>query len=324
MPGKHLNVIERGKIELMREQGKSQADIAETLGRSESAISRELRRCPRGKAYCAQTAHKHYLAQRGACGRRPALEEPQRAAYVRDKLSDGLSPEQVAGRIKRDHPFDHRMRISHETIYRTIYSDPKWHSFNECLRRKHKTRRKRDCVYKRRTPIPNRVGIEKRPAEVDTLETDGHWEGDTIIGANQKGVIVTLVERKNDLLRAVHVASKNAGEVAKAILQALTDIPKQLLKTITFDNGTEFAAHELVSAERDVQIYFADPYSSWQRARNENMNGLIREYFPKKTSFEHLTQQEVDSVVNALNNRPRKKLGFRTPNEVWQELLTCT
>jgi len=324
MPGKHLTEIERGKIELMREQGMSQAGIARTLGRSESAISRELGRCPRGKAYCGQTAHRHYQAQRAACGRRPALEDPQRAAYVRDKLSDALSPEQVAGRIKQDHPFDHRMRISHETIYRTIYSDPKWHAFNECLRRKHKTRRKRDGLYKRRLPIPNRVGIEERPAEVDTLQTDGHWEGDTIVGANQKGFIVTLVERKNDLLRAVHVATKNAAQVAQAILQALADIPKHLLKTITFDNGTEFAAHETLSAERDVQIYFADPYSAWQRARNENMNGLIREYFPKKTSFEHLTQQEVHSVVNALNNRPRKKHGFRTPNEVCQELLTCT
>lgn len=324
MPGKHITQIERGKIELMCMHKMSQADMAAALGRSESAISRELRRCPRGQAYCAQTAHRHYLSRRAACGRKPALSDPQLAAYVHDKLSDALSPEQVAGRIKEDCPFNHRMRISHETIYRTIYNDPKWHCCNDLLRRKHKVRRKRDGKYKRRGPIPNRVGIEERPAEVDSLQVDGHWEGDAIIGANQKGAIVTLNERKNDLLRAVLVPSKNSKDVAKAILQALDDIPEHLLKTITFDNGPEFAAHQLVSAQRNVDTYFADPYSPWQRARNENMNGLIREYFPKKMSFENLSQQEVESVVNALNNRPRKKHGFRTPNEVWQEVLACT
>ena len=324
MPGRHLSEIERGKIELMCEQGKSQADMARALGRSESTISRELRRRPRGKAYCAQNAHKHYLKQRAVCGRKPVLQDPRRAAYVRGKLADGLSPEQVAGRVKLEYPFDHHMRISHEAIYRTIYGDPKWHPFSEFFRRKRKTRLNRGGTYKSRIPIPNRVGIEERPPDVDTLETDGHWEGDTIVGANQKGFIVTLVERKNDLLRAVHVTTKDAGHVALAILRALADIPGRLLKTITFDNGTEFAAHETLTAQRGVQVYFADPYSAWQRARNENMNGLIREYFPKKTSLEHRTQQEVDSVVNALNNRPRKKLGFRTPNEVWQELLSCT
>jgi len=252
------------------------------------------------------------------------LDHEGLAAYVRDQLSDGLSPEQIAGTIKLDHPFEHRMRISHETIYLTIYNNPKWHTFAQHLRRKQKQRYPRDGVYKKRSVIPNRVGIAQRPDEVDTLETPGHWEGDTIIGANQEGAIVTLVERKYDWLRAIWVPFRKAALVADAIIQALSDIPKHLLKTITFDNGSEFARHETVHQALGVDIYFADPYSSWQRGRNENMNGLLREFFPKKTSFKHIESDRVRRSVQALNNRPRKKHGFRAPNAFFEELASCT
>jgi IS30 family transposase len=319
MPAPHITAIERGKIEALVSLGKNKSEIAKKLGRSNSAIKGELERCKPGR-YNAAAAQADYDAKRTNCGRTPTLDYSPLATYVKDKLSDSWSPEQIAGRIKLDHPHDHRMRISHETIYLTIYNNPKWHTFAQDLRRGHKKRRNRSGTYGKRALIPNRVGIERRPAEVDTLETDGHWEGDTVIGANQKGAIVTLVERKNDLLRAIPVVCKKAEDVAAAIIKALGDLPKTLLKTITFDNGLEFAQHGMVSKALGTDIYFAEPYSSWQRGRNENMNGLLREYFPKKTSFENLEEQEVYSVVNALNNRPRKKLGYRTPNEATRHL----
>lgn len=322
MPGAHLTIIERGKIEAFLSEGRSQSYIAQTIERSQSAISRELSRCT--GSYCAAKAQKNYETRRRECGRSHTLEHPELAKYVREKLTEDLSPEQISGTIQLDYPNEHRMRISHETIYLTLYNHPKWAVFLQFLRRPHKKRRKRSGTYNKRSPIPNRVGIEHRPPEVDTLEEVGHWEGDTIIGANQEGAIVTLVERKYDWLRAVWVPCKKAQGVAEAIMEALSDIPDHLLKTITFDNGLEFAKHETVSSTRDVDIYFADPYCSWQRARNENMNGLLRQYFPKKTSFKNLTQKEVQSAVNTLNSRPRKKHGFQSPNVFFENLCLCT
>ena len=165
-------------------------------------------------------------------------------------------------------------------------SDIKWYNaFKDCLRQGRKTRQKRAGTYQHRGPIANKRPIDERPDEVDALETYGHWEGDTIIGKNQEGAIVTLTERKGDWLRAIPVPSRNAQEVAKAVIEALKDIPSQLVKTITFDNGSEFARHEHIAQQLEADIYFAHPYSPWERARNENMNGLIRQYLPEKNKL---------------------------------------
>ena len=243
--------------------------------------------------------------------------------YVIDKLVEGWSPEQISGTLPQDYPREHRMRISHEALYLTLYNAPKWRCFQVYLRRKHKKRKCRSGTYSKRGTIPNRVGIEHRPAEVDSLEEVGHWEGDTVIGANQEGALVTMVERKYDWLRSIWVPNRKAHTVAQAILKVMSDIPPHLLKTITFDNGKEFTQHELMSDALGADIYFADPYSSWQRGRNENMNGLLREYFPKKTSFKELKQEQVQRAVDALNDRPRKKHGFRRPNDFFNELKLC-
>jgi len=254
--------------------------------------------------------------------RTQVLDHPPLWGYVWDKLAEDWSPEQIAGRLQRDFPHEGRMRVSPETIYRRIYTDPKWNNaLSDCLRQGRKTRQKRDGIYKRRGPaIPNRVSIDERSQEVDELTTYGHWEGDTIIGKNQQGAVVTLTERKGDWLKAIPVDSRKAGEVANAVIEALKDIPAKLRKTITFDNGLEFAHHEKIGRWLGVDTYFAHPYSSNERARNENTNGLLRQYLPKKTSFIGLTKQRVNRFVEALNNRPRKKQMFRTPNEVFKEL----
>ena len=322
MPGNHLTIIERGKIEAWVNAEKSQTYIADKLGRAQSAISRELSRCRKGQ-YCAERAHRKYRAKMRECGRPYTLEHLPLMRYVIDKLGEGWSPEQIAGTLPLDFPREHRMRVSHETIYLTLYNDPKWKCFQVYLRRKHKKRRNRCGAYSKRGSIPNRVGIEHRPAEVDSLEEAGHWEGDTVIGANQEGALVTMVERKYDWLRSIWVPNRKAHTVAQAILKVMRDIPPHLLKTITFDNGKEFTQHELLHEALGADIYFADPYSSWQRGRNENMNGLLREYFPKKTSFKHLKQELVQCAVDALNNRPRKKHGFRRPNDFFNELNLC-
>lgn len=321
----HFIPIERGKIEGLRHSGKTVRSIAKQLGRAASSICRELKRgrIPRGR-YCAQHGQKQYEQNRRECVRTRVLDHPPLRAYVQDKLSDDWSPEQISGRIKRDFPRDGWMRVSPETIYRRIYTDIKWcNAFGDCLRQGRKKRQKRDGTYKRRGPIANRIGIEQRPAEADTLEEYGHWEGDTIIGKGQQGAVVTLTERKGDWLRSIPVTSRKAKEVAKAVVEALKDIPAQLRKTITFDNGSEFAYHEKIAEQLGVKVYFAHPYCSNERARNENINGLLRQYLPKKTSFIGLTKQRVNRFVEAINNRPRKKQKFRTPNEVFKELCVA-
>jgi IS30 family transposase len=241
--------------------------------------------------------------------------------YVYEKLSEKVSPDEVAVRIALEYPEDLQMRVSYETIYRALYSDERLRVLIVQLRQARPKRRKRGMGKTRRGPsIPNRVSIEKRPKHVDNRLELGHWEGDTIIGKNQKGAVVTLVERKSLFLSACPVASRNAKEVAQAIVDTMNELPARGVKTLTFDNGTEFAAHEQITAELGTPVYFAHTYSSNERARNENTNGLLRQYLPKGSSFEHLTRAQVEAIVNELNNRPRKTLGYRTPYEVFHNL----
>jgi IS30 family transposase len=321
----HLNEIERGKIELLLQHGVSRASISRQLGRSRATIYRELNRVgSRIGAYCAQEAQRDYEMKRRDCVRHRVLDRPELRAYVRDKLSELWSPEQTANRLWCDHPHNPWMRVSTETIYRTLYTDAKWNNaFVLFLRQGRKTRQKRCLCNQRRGPIANRVSIEQRPSEVESLNTYGHWEGDTLIGKNQNGAIVTLVERKGDWLRAIPVTSRKSEEVAQAVVQSLQDIPSHLRKTITFDNGSEFADHDVIAQKLNVHVYFAHPYSAYERGRNENANGLLRQYLPKGMSFEDLTAEQLAAIVKQLNDRPRKKQQYRTPHEVFKEQCMC-
>ncbi len=180
-------------------------------------------------------------------------------------------------------------------------------------------RRKRGQGKTRRGPlIPNRVSIAERPAIVEQRSEVGHWEGDLVVGKNQDGFILTLVERVSRILQAVKTATKRPREVSRAIIDALLDRPRSWVRTLTFDNGTEFREHEAIANELGVAVYFADPYSPYQRGSNEQVNGLLRRHLPKGTSFKDFTQAQLDVIVESINNRPRKCLGYRTPNEVFQ------
>jgi transposase, IS30 family len=321
MPYHHFTPIERGQIHALLDRGESRAAIARTLGRHRCSIGRELaRNNATKKDYCPQRAEKRYQDVRKQCVRTKRLDYLPLRQYLFLQGSRAWSPEQVAGRLRIDYPLDGRMHVSPETIYRALYADEKLgRVLIPQLRQARKTRRKKGMGKNSRNPIPNRVSIEHRPEEVQKRERYGDWEGDTIVGSNQRGVIATLVERKSLFLAAAHIDSKHADKVAQAITGALSNWPPQCLKTITFDNGTEFARHETISSALGTQIYFAHPYSSNERARNENTNGLLRQYVPKGTNFETISQQQLDTIVYELNDRPRKSLGYRTPRELFHQ-----
>lgn len=313
--------MERGQIEALLAQGLNQAQIARQIGRCRSVICRELHRnAAHPNHYSASGAQERYRRVRKDCVPRRRLEHQPLWRFIIDKIEERWTPEEVAGRLPLLYPSDPRMRISHEALYQAIYGDPRLRFLIKRLAQSRPKRRKRGQGKSRRGPaIPNRVGIEHRPDVVEERSRYGDWEGDLILGAKQQGVIATLVDRTSRLLRAKKADSKQAEEIAKEIIDALQDMPISWVKTITFDNGTEFARHATMAEALAVDIYFADPYASYQRGTNENTNGLIRRYLPKGTSFKNLTQQQLDQIVEDLNNRPRKCLGYRTPNEVFQE-----
>lgn len=323
MPYTHCTPFERGRIEALYAEGKSLSYIAHCIGRHRSTISREITRNKGPRGYDGAKAQCQYHEHRHACRPAKKLDHQPLRNYVFEKITDGWTPEQISGRLPREYPDDPNMRISHETLYQALYADESLHCLLQHLPQARPKRRKRGQGKTRRGPsIPNRVGIEQRPAEVDRRERFGDWEGDTIVGSNQHAFIATVVDRKSLFMGMRKTDSKNAEVVAQAITETLLDMPHSWLKTITFDNGTEFAAHEHIANTLDVDVFFADPYSSFQRGTNENTNGLVRRFLPKGTDFRSVTQQQLDYITGQINNRPRKKLAYRTSNEVFQEQRT--
>lgn len=320
MPYTHLTPVERGYVQALRQENRSLGYIADSLGRAKSTLSRELKRNATPRGYDARRAQHQYQRRREPCRPQKKLDYQPLWTYLIEKIGLGWTPEQVAGRLPIEHPNDPKMRISHEAIYQAIYADKRLRFLIKDLPQARPKRRKRGQGKSRRGPtIPNRVGIEARPTVVDERSRYGDWEGDLVLGAKQDAAILTLVERKSRKLLARKIETKQAAEVAQAVIDALEDKPISWVKTITFDNGTEFAHHEDMAKTLPVAIYFAAPYSSYQRGTNENTNGLIRRYLPKGTPFRDLMQQRVDLIVEELNDRPRKILGYRTPHEVFQE-----
>ena len=317
----HVSAFERGEIQAYLNEGLTRIEIAEHLGRSPATIGRELARNSTRHGYVAEHAQEQYEQRRKACRPSSKLEHKPLQDYVSQKIRDEeWTPEIIAHRLVLDFPDDPTMRVSHETIYRELYTRHYLRFLVACLPQARPKRRKRGQGKTRRGPsIPNRIGIEDRPAHVETRIEHGHLEGDTIVGKNQDSFIVTLVERTSRWLHAVEVFTKNAAHVADAIVEMLLDWPTSWVKTITFDNGTEFACHEHIARELNVDIYFADPYASYQRGSNEQVNGLIRRSLPKGTCFKSLRPNQLQNIVHLLNNRPRKCLGYRTPNEVFQK-----
>lgn len=317
-----LKNVEREKISNMLSQGLSKRAIARTLKRSVSTIKDEIDRNSSNGEYVAVNANEYASERRIKTNKsRHPLKNRFIFKYVIDHLRKGWSPEQICGRLK----LDYDEKLQHESIYCYIYSDEnKEKKLWEYLPRKQKKRRK---VYGRKTQksrIPNRVSRDERPVEVEDRNDFGHWEGDTVEGQAHKDGIHTTQERKSRKLVAKKIAKINSKLTVEAQKEIFEKYPPEAKKTLTVDNGKEFFDHGELG-KTGIQIYFCDPYSSWQKGGLENANGLIRRYLPKKTDFSSLTQEELDEIVEEINNRPRKILNYRTANEVFDEnLFNCS
>jgi len=313
----HLTLNERGKIEILLEDH-SLREIAKKLGRNVSTISRELRRNRTPRGYSDIRAQAKYVVRRKECRPAQKLSYQKLWKHILDKIPEGWTPETIAGRLPLDYPDDPSMRICHETIYRCIYTNSRLHFLIQYLPQSRPKRRMRgQGKTGRAIANPGRVDISERPGIIEERIRYGDLEGDLIVGAKQSGYIMTLVCRTSRLLIARKCEKKEAELVADAIIDSLQDMPTSWVTTLTFDNGTEFFAHQRMAAALNADIYFAQPYSSWQRGTNENTNGLIRRYLPKGTSFKSLTQKQLDIIVEQINNRPRKCLGYQTSNEIF-------
>jgi len=311
-----LQPNERDKIAIWSESGASAREIGRRLGRDHTVINRELKRNRRGDGYVAIHAQNLATKRNHQPKKKCWWQKQWLYSYVVEKLREGWSPEQISGRLRLEHGCQ---IISHESVYRFIY-DPlnKDKKLWQYLTRKQRKRSKKHGRQVQRTRIPNRVSIHLRDKRINKRKQFGHWESDSVIGRQTKSkVIHTEVERKTRYLQAIIINSKSSTDTVEAQKQIFSKLPA---KTVTMDNGTEFVKHQQLN-QLGIKTFFADPYCSGQRGTNENTNGLIRRYLPKKTSFENLSQEELDDIVFEINNRPKKVLNFSTPFEALQKSL---
>jgi IS30 family transposase len=305
--------------------GESLQAISRRLGRSTATVSREVRRNVRhASAYRAAAAQRRAQSYAHRARRARKLAWRWLARHVATQLLLGWSPQQIAVRLRRDYPHDMRRRISHETIYASIYIIPRGQLrqlFISCLRQHRKRRRPRYRSSERRGQIPNRTPIALRPPEVDTRRIPGHWEGDLIKGRGNRSAVGTLVERTTRLVLLARVPSLDSLGVCRGFARKLERVPAPLRKSLTYDQGREMARHELLRRRLRLHTYFADPHSPWQRGSNENTNGLLRQYLPKNVDLARFTQRDLNAIAARLNNRPRQTLNWMTPNEAWQHQL---
>jgi len=301
---------QRYQIEALLKTGHNQTMIATVLSVHKSTISRELKRNHGLRGYRPKQAQEKALARR-ASKFRPRIPLTTRV-LVEDRIKQDWSPEQISGRLF----LEQGIRVSHEWIYFHLYRDKQQGGGLYKHLRCQKKRRKRYGKLDRRGRIPGRTSIDERPAIVDQKSRIGDWEGDTIIGKNHQGAVATLVERKTKYTVLTAPKTKRAQPVRKSIERALAPL-KNRVHTITYDNGLEFAEHQNMAKTLSTKIYFAHPYSSWERGLNENTNGLIRQYLPKSKRLDNVTNMELKYIMDRLNHRPRKNLGFKTPYELF-------
>ena len=321
-----LTTEEREKIQEYRWEGLSNREIGYRLGRDHTTIDREVKRNGGQllSKYGPRTANqraKERIRQRGA---RPRLKNEQIRQYVLKKLRKRKwSPEQIAGRLERDHP---GQSISPEAIYQFIYASVniyglcRGEDLRIYLKRKHKRRKRRNpCYASRRQMIPNRIGIGERPAVVAERKEFGHWEGDAMVSRKSLVALNTIVERVSGLVLISKLPNLTARETSGTIIRKLEPLPRKLRKTMTMDNGHENADHETVTKRLGTKFFFCNPYHSWEKGTNENTNGLIRWYLPKGTDFAKVDISQLRKIEYALNTRPRKRLNYQTPLEVFNQ-----
>lgn len=309
---KQLTLEKRYHILALKKVGYIQKEIAKIIGVNPSTISREFNR--NNKRYNPEKAQIKAKIKHLQKPKRKAAITNKIEKYIREKLALQWSPEQISGRLY----IDLKLSISHESIYQFIYNNKanKGNLYKN-LRHRNKKYHNRNNKYQKRGIIKNRVSIDKRPIVVANKVRIGDWEIDTVIGKRHKGVLVTIVDRASKFTLIRKVDSKHADTVTKATIELLSPL-SGLVKTITADNGKEFAYHEQIAKELNVDFYFCDPYSSWQRGLNEHTNGLIRQYIPKKSKFTYISNQEIVKIQDRLNHRPRKALNYKTPFEVFK------
>ena len=323
-----LSLEDRVEIRLGLERNESLTGIAARIGRAVSTVSREVARNGGRQEYQPLRAHRR-AAQRA---RRPKSTKlganPELCSRVISDLEALWSPEQIAVRLRDEHPHDTTMWVSHETIYKSIYVQGRGELRRElarCLRTGRAHRRPQGRM-QRRPQIPGMVMISERPAEVTDRAVPGHWEGDLILGKNGNSAVGTLVERSTRYVLLLHLPSgrRDAVTVDQAMRRAIQKLPAQMFRTITWDQGKELVRHAAFTVDTGIQIYFCDPHSPWQRGSNENTNGLLRQYLPKGTDLSIHTEADLDRIAASLNNRPRKTLGFMKPSEKLTEILATT
>lgn len=328
--GRYLSLIERERIFDLRKENMSIRAIAAELGRSPSTISRELRR-----NHTAAGPYGPLQAQRKAAGRRlrpktsVIASDPALKKLIQDKLRLRWSPEQISGWLQLNHPENKRWQVCHETIYQALYVQARGglkREIQEALRQGRAVRKPRSGVQERKKRfVDEMVMISERPAEVEDRAVPGHWEGDLITGASNKSAIATLVERTSRFVMLVHLPGRHDAEAVLAGLTAtIPTLPRHLRGSLTWDQGSEMAGHKTFSVATDCPVYFCDPASPWQRGSNENTNGLLRQYFPKGTDLSVHSAQDLEFVAQELNGRPRKTLGYRTPAEVFRDLIDAS
>jgi len=324
--GRYLSLAEREEVAVGLARGDSVRAIARTLNRAPSTISREVRRNRSGRGYRASVAQSRADER----ARRPKPAKLAGNARLRQHVQTGLrqrwSPEQIVRRLHQEFPDDPEMRVSAETIYQSLYVQGRGALRRElasCLRTGRAIRKPRRSPRARGGRHADMVMISERPAEVGDRAVPGHWEGDLILGKDNRSAIGTLVERTTRYVLLLHLPNGHtAAQVKEAMLATIATLPQQLWRSLTWDQGVEMAAHREITLAADLPIYFCDPASPWQRGTNENTNGLLRQYFPKGTDLSIYTADDLDRVAVELNGRPRMTLGWRTPAEVLNELLS--
>jgi transposase, IS30 family len=328
IPYNRLTAREREEISRGLALGNSYGQIARSIGRDTSTISRELSRLRYSPVSYRATFAQEVAERKRKHPKAHKLHTNERLRlYVEDKLLNAhWSPQQIAARLKLEYPSDMSMRVSHETIYTYVFCLARGSLKKELKaalrqRKYQRGRRPPRGTYHKDSNIPDLVSIEERPKAVEDRIIPGHWEGDLIMGRGNHSALGTLVERTTRTVILVQVDSKQADHVAERFAEELQSLPQQMKLSLTYDRGSEMARHKLFTKKTTMKVYFADPQSPWQRGTNENTNGLIRQFFPKSTNFKTVTAEEVKQVQDLLNGRPRKALGFNTPYERFSALL---
>lgn len=326
---KQLTIEERETIQDGLWNKVSVREIAKRLGRSPSSVSREINKnLPWGyRRYSPRLAHRLAEAKRKERGERPRLKNEFIKNYVLEKLKLRWSPEQISGRLKKDFVY----RISHEAIYQFIYNQYYDSGYSKCLssdlikylRRRHKRRHRKYVPFKEvRTNIRDKTVIDERPSVVDRRIQLGHWETDSMVSRQSLVALNTTVERVSGYVCISMIENTKSEHTAEVIINRLSEFPKKLKRTITSDNGHEFSLHKLISKILEINFYFCHTYASYERGTNENTNGLVRDFFPKKTDFATIPVSEIQKVEYLLNTRPRKRLKWKSPLEVMSVAIT--